>query len=283
MNKIFKFLLSLVAAISGFVFGNSFGSILFIGTFRLIEFFSHTSFEAGWMLILLASFSVGLAAGCICAFFFALISWGKFGSETWKINRYVLTIVIPLVACGGLYAYNSISQIKEKDKCLNMPAGIERDRCLSTAARPGGDNNACAQIQDKNERVQCYYYNNVDYSDSKRCDSVQGLEEKDSCYSAIGHKTHQMSDCEKISKVNDREFCYSQAAKDVSDCQKITDFYKRSSCYLTIAVLKNDYTYCARNENQERTDYCYRDFVANRHNLEVCNLISDVNIRKSCN
>ena len=172
-----------------------------------------------------------------------------------------------------------------------MPDGVNRDECLRKVANLQGDT-LCAQISDRENRLECFYHSNLGKKDSSHCDTISITEERDQCYAAIGWTTKKMSDCEKISNLSSNEYhdypsspresCISDAAENIETCLSLSSEEPKRLCIYHVASKNEDYTLCSQNENQRYKDLCYRDFALNKGIKEPCNLIIDSNLKDYC-
>ncbi len=139
----------LIGLYSGFVLG----LMVFLGITKILDLFLlRGNLGAGGLLFGVISVFLGLLTSVIFGVLFGMIAWGRFNSENWRINRFVVIIILLILA---LVVNIAISTPTSPSKCIDIQDSVERDDCWFKVVRDNKDTNFCKNIQDQEKRESC--------------------------------------------------------------------------------------------------------------------------------
>ncbi len=157
-----KTFLAVLSFIVGLVFGVMVGGLLF----------SMIRTPGGDSLMAIGAVIPMFICAIIFSVLFVLISRGSFGSEHWRINRYIICIILPLLIIVGLrvglwYFTHVVVLDNHKTRCLSLAPSSERDECfynLAYSYRKDGLKSKqdieeiCYMISNSQRESDCFYY-----------------------------------------------------------------------------------------------------------------------------
>lgn len=258
LNYMKKIILTIISIIVGY----NFGQLIFIallGAWNLLV--PGGLFGDNWVFAIIFGLLALKVFGLVTAVFFALVSMGKFNSENWRVNRYLVVIIVPAIIYIIFYSAASSSDAK------NLSARKQQ----------------CEESLTKEAKLDCIYHAYILGGKRSECDRYQDQDEKSKCLFGLATHSKKVEDCLFIGSQQDREFCISVAYnKSEKDCFSINTPWVRSNCYSSIAVKKKNPAICAPNIDQHLRDVCYRNYVANTSDKKACNLIVDKEIQSRC-
>ncbi|HZX20053.1 MAG TPA: hypothetical protein VFF13_03500 [archaeon] len=198
---------------------------------------------------------------------------------------------------GDEYDFSTSSgdyQVAETPEECNALSESGRDNCLSLHAVFHQNEDACALIEERSEKDECFSQIAIDKKDGNICDNVLGV--KSECFSTLGVETNNVNYCEKAGlekrqciiaaasgKFEDcaeglqKRYCNDAVAyNDASHCDNIID--EAEFCYYNVAKNTNASSLC--NKAGPSRDSCFFQIAVNSNNEQLCENLTDT--RDNC-
>jgi len=125
--------------------------------------------------------------------------------------------------------------------------------------------------------------NNLPGVKLSNCNDIQNIDDRFNCYYDTAINNQDLSICDQLDPAS-LYSCYSEIAaakKDLSICEKIEGEYNKSFCYIRVAVAKQDISICDTLA-QDSKSFCYKDIAIAKEDLLICDTISDPTFKDSC-
>jgi len=266
MSKLKRISLAIVSAICGFIFGYQ----LVLGSAWVLIFFHKPDSSLflmdpfGIILIVLTYYGIPIVGG-LFAITFSLISWGKFNSQNWRINRYVFIVLIPLVVLAASFIGSKIST-----------------SFFETGMKSKYSQEICSKITDEKQRSDCFFNSAIYQKDPNLCENVTISDHSgvslDNCYTQASGALNSLSGCQTIKNLKGKDTCIEWVARiknNISYCDQISDAVKKDRCYYYgDGTERNDLSICSKLISSEMRDRCYNGVAMKKDDYTICQNVS---------
>lgn len=117
------------------------------------------------------------------------------------------------------------------------------------------DESICEEMENKEEKWNCFYDLAVVKGDETFCREIKDASLKENCHYDLAVKTSNLNTC---SRTGDREEdCFREIlekTRDESLCEEMDNKYLKENCYYYLAVINKNPDLCSKSGNKE--DYC---------------------------
>ncbi|MFH0860619.1 MAG: hypothetical protein V1921_05415 [Candidatus Altiarchaeota archaeon] len=217
-----------------------------------------------------------------------------------KFNTCLVIIMVGVVLTAGCNEGTPASTTTTLKPCetLGQP---DKDKCLIDYASETGNVSVCDDVSVDLWRDNCIREVAFVTDNPSTCTQVKNTYEADECFKFLAQKLKNSRICLRISEEVKRDECYFSAAiyeKRNETCESIN---ANSSKFRCLAIINTDSNYCALIENQNGRDWCYQKVLdcgkinstrvidqcylvvaPKKFDPQVCNLISDSDVRNQC-